>query len=170
MSRTHRSDHGQLWEGVRHFNLSVGTDSRTSALRDSLEDLKGELSAATKSFSLLPEQVGFIALGPNGLVGIDLVSRPEVFAALFERLVQSYVADSMRLREPVVMEGQADAFLSGIQQAKAKPFPSPGLGTDLRFSPGTGTGTAPNHAGEIVHLVAFSTEAEGGSRDLSGNR
>lgn len=156
--RRHRSDQGQVWENVEKVHYSMGTESRTHALRDAMEQTRGRFDEIVAAFAPIEGQVGLIAVCADGFVGLDVLSRAEVFADVHAKLVRSYVVDVMASgrAEPVKLDGQVDRFLASVRTAKVEAFDSPGRGTDHRLAENAVRGASLVVDGEVVHLGAFT--------------
>ena len=89
-----------------------------------------------------------------------LVSRPEVYARLHDKLVRSYVLDAL-LDKPGKTTGSGEAqavardFVASTEATREEVFPSVGYGRDYRFTTPTLAGSALVHDGKLIHLVAF---------------
>lgn len=158
MDRRHVSDQGEVWSRVEDVHFSLGTMSDTRALRDAMMQSKEELDAMIAAFRPLPNQVGLVAVCADGFVGMDAVSRPDVYADLHEKLVRSYVVDLIGRGATgnVALDGRLDAFLASVIAAAAEPYPSPGLGTDERLVSDRVGGAALVVGEETIHLGAFT--------------
>jgi hypothetical protein len=152
----HFSDQSMLWDDVSAFNALHSVRSPTGALRDSLEQRRRDAESPLKKLTLVPEQIGLIAVGPDGFVGIEAVSQPGVYAALHDKLVRSYLYEVMGNEGEVKLNGQVDAFLSGLKASGRAEFQSPGKGMDIRLDGGKLGGSALQCEQEIIHLTAFT--------------
>ena len=77
-----RSDQGEVWDDIEKLQARSGTSSATGAMRDAFAAHERTLEECVASIPLLDGQVGMVALFGDKVVGLDLVSRPEVYAAL----------------------------------------------------------------------------------------
>jgi hypothetical protein len=104
-----------------------------------------------------------VAIGGEFAV-LDRVSRPEVFASLFEPLVQGYALDALGGRDvdaPGVDE--AREFVAGFLTAPIRERAGIGLGRDLRLARTDVTGAGLVCTGELVQLSVFA--GRGGSNE-----
>jgi ARG/rhodanese/phosphatase superfamily protein len=152
----HASDQAEVWQNVRASRAFRETQSPTSALRDVMERQKKDMQVHFKEFKPVPGQIGIVAVTADGFVGLDAVSRPEVYLDLHEKLVRSYLADVVGTEDQVELIGQVDAFLADVRTSKRQVFDAPGLGTDLRLDGEVAVGSALRHRREIVHLAGFT--------------
>ena len=92
---------------------------------------------------------------------LDFVSRPDVYAALHERLVQGYGLDALAEQD----DGPADASpvdstargfaLLACEAPIAHRAPGIGLGEEIRFAANGVSGSGLAHEGELIHLSVF---------------
>lgn len=163
VGRRHASDQSGVWENVESVQYSLGTNSATRALRDAMVQSQEQLDAMIAAFRPLPNLVGLVAVCSDGFIGMDVVSRPDVYMDLHEKLVRSYVVDPVGRGTSgnVALNGQPDAFLASVAAATAESYPSPGLGTDERLVSDRVGGSALVVGEETIHLGAFTRQ--GGS-------
>lgn len=98
------------------------------------------------------------------MAGFDVVSRPEVYARLHERLLRSYVIDALldgTASTNAATEAGADAqaFLATIYNSREEIFPSVGYGSDHRYSAPGLTGSALVHEGHLIHAAFLRLDA-----------
>ena len=122
----------------------------------------------SRAFRALPGQLGFAAARGDELVGLELVSPPELFARCFATLLQLYASEA-----PEPAEARADRaaqdlgfdapepFLEALLGAEALPRETPGLGSELWLA-GEGVSGCALVAGSVLHLLAFPTREAGG--------
>jgi hypothetical protein len=152
----HKADQSMLWDDVAAYSARHNVQSPTGALRDSLEQRRRDAESPLKKLVLVPEQIGLIAVGPEGFVGIEALSQPSVYATLHDKLVRSYLYEVMGNESEVKLDGQVDAFLSDLKASKRAEFQSPGKGMDVRLDEARLGGSALQYEREIVHLTAFT--------------
>ena len=89
----HRSDQGEVWNRVEDLHYRVGSISETSAMKDAFEDQKARINHVVGAFPLVENQRGMFFVAGGRVLGLDVVSRTEVYADLHEKLVKSYAID-----------------------------------------------------------------------------
>ena len=102
----------------------------------------------------------------NGRVeGCDVLSRPEAYRQLHDRLVRSYALDALVDEAPNKKESNdadpspaARAFLVSAEQAETTPHQSVGLGEDHRFRALQLAGSALVVDGQVIHLALFAND------------
>ncbi len=158
MGQLHVSDQGDVWRGIDDYHRRAGTMSGTGALRDAMDQRRKDLDHALSTLTRIDGQVGFVAVASDGFVAIDVVSRPDVYADLHEKLILSYVAEVVAGAggAEVRLDGRVDDFLARLRVAGVERYPSPGRGRDLRLESRGLRGAALLVDEEIVHLGAFS--------------
>lgn len=183
--RGHRSDQQAVWERVQDLNASLAVHSPTGAMRDAYEQHRNHLDHFTDAFPHLDGQRG-LAVSVNGkLVGIEVLSRPEAYASVHPKLVQSYAIDSLTRRHADVQEFSVDyvaAFVERLLHAQESRHTSVGRGLDYRYEGSDGAGAAIVGSAllvddEPVHAAFFRIAADGqddggivGFRQRSGYR
>lgn len=99
---------------------------------------------------------------------LDLVSRPEVFAALHAPLVEGYALDAIEHRavrdlpepEPTTETATGFTLLTSDCQPDHRRL-GVGLGEELRFAEHGVCGTALLYEGELIQLSAFPRNGDG---------
>jgi len=170
---THASDQMGVWRGIDDYHRRAGTRSSTAALRDAMEQRRGDMAQALEKITRVEGQVGLVVVTADGFVALDAVSRPEVYADLHDRLVRSYVAEVVAgsTGGEVQPDGRVDAFLERLRAAGTERYRSPGMGEDLRAEGKGVRGAGLLVQDEVVHLGAFSEpEAGSGAPDAVGHR
>jgi hypothetical protein len=106
--------------------------------------------------------VGAVFLINGNVVGLDSFGKPDTFAKVFKKLIQSYALDAIDYLEPdkeikVSKTGVSDLIRSA-QSAVPESRPSVGLGTDLRLESRKLTGFALALEDQILHLALFARQ------------
>ncbi len=104
-------------------------------------------------------QCGLLAVIGDRVEGIDVLSRPEAYATLHRRLVESHAMDFLIRKEGVArkpLDPEAPArFLAAAAKAEETTHATPGLGSDHRLHFRWGHGAALRVDDTIVHLALF---------------
>ncbi|HEY5143994.1 MAG TPA: DUF6569 family protein [Solirubrobacteraceae bacterium] len=164
-----RPAQGEVWHVVgsrlRHF----GVDSQSSKFGDLFEQRRGEIGALADDIEPAADQVGALACVGGAPIALDVVSRPQVFRALHERLVRGYALDALSAepaRGSVADQAAAGAFLARALTASHRQVPTPGLGRAHALVGPRIVGSMLSHEDELVALCAFPTES--GHGDVVG--
>jgi hypothetical protein len=91
----HQSDQGAVWDGIQELHCKASVSSSTAAMNDAFKAQQEQLDECLRTFKREEGQVGLLVLINGKPVGFDLVSRPEVYARLHDKLVRSYVLDAL---------------------------------------------------------------------------
>lgn len=152
----HRSDQARVWEEVALLEARHDVHSMTGAQGDAFRSKQADLDALLYAFPLLEGQQGMLVAHGEEIIGLDLVSIPEKYAHLHQKLLRSY------LLEALVSDRQAEddpavgrAFLERIADLQAASFKSPGLGWDLRFEGNGVLGSLLTYRGRPIHAAFF---------------
>jgi len=156
----YRPDQGGIWNDVADRMAFMNIRSATENFTD-LQGAKNEkLHDLASGFPRRPGAVGIVGFIGGRVVGCDIVPEPGIFAGYYDRLVKSYVLDSMFLKMPGVPEAGytalAERFLVKAGSSNADRRPSPGVGATLRLTGPAVKGSALVHEGSMIHLGAFA--------------
>jgi len=154
----YRSNQGMVWEEVNRLHRRTGTESGTGAMGDAYRKEEDKLNKFRKPFRPVKDQKGVLVAINGTIAGLEFVSRAEAYMRLHERIIGSYAIEAMlhdRVEHGPLNEG---SFIEEIMGADEKSYPSPGYGTDHRYTSDHITGSALTHRGEVVHSVFFSLE------------
>ena len=167
------SDQGEVWEGIQALHCKAGSSSPTSAMHDAFKAQSGQLNECLQAFPCVAGQVGLLVLIQGQVAGFDVVSRPQVYAHLHEKLVRSYVLDALLDQAPTTKPTTdavllARSFLAALDQTREEVFPSVGYGRDHRYHTPTLTGSALLHADFPIHAT-FLTLEESASPSSTAN-
>jgi hypothetical protein len=146
---------------VREKNQRLEVHSSTGASADAYRRWHAPLASLEAAFPLQSGQAGAVLALGEGSMCLDYVSRPEVFARLYPKLLRGYMLDALeRLDQPAAGDALIESFASEVVTAEATRRPSAGLGEDLRFERSTVIGSGLEVDGELLQLSAFSSGRE----------
>ncbi|MDI9633589.1 MAG: hypothetical protein QFX32_05980 [Methanolinea sp.] len=167
MSR--RSDQSEIWDEIKELGDKMHIASRTGAMRDIFSAYEEKMREYVDAFPLVPGQQGILVYIDGRPAGLELVSRPDVYADLHGKLVKSYVievladGDAPPEKSPAG-ERPAD-FLRRVASLPGDAYPGVGLGTEHRFGGDGLVGSALVHWDAVVHLACFAGEPGPTPRD-----
>jgi hypothetical protein len=167
----HYSDQNEVWEGISKLQAKAESDSPTAAMHDTFEAQQGQLDDCLRAFLRQEGQVGVIVIIAGRVAGLDLVSRPEVYARLHDKLIRSYVLDAL-LDKPEDSKPNADPiamvrqFITAAEDAKEEVFDSVSYGKDYRYTQSELTGSALVHDGKLIHAAFLSIDEKEGADDV----
>jgi len=145
-----------VWTEVSERLAEHEVASPTGAMADVYDAKRDELEVIAGAVSPLEGQVGAVAAISGRPVALDLVSRPDVFAALLPRLAQGYALDALGASEAAEPGARAaEGFLNASLEAPRRPAPTPGMGAGFAVSAPGLDGAGVEHGDELVALSAF---------------
>jgi hypothetical protein len=144
-----------VWRTVDDQLSARGVDSPTAASADGFAAISERRSRPAPAFELEPGQCGaLVSIGTSWC--LDAVSRPDVFARLYPKLLAGYLYDALG---PSKTSTDPQAVLAAIEAAAVAKRPSAGLGADLRVASSAVVGSGLELDGELVQLSAYGDEA-----------
>lgn len=160
-SNAHFSNQSAVWEEIESLHVAAKTSgtSKTRAMKDAYEQRQKELDDFTRDIACLDGQCGLLAVVGDRVEGIDVLSRPDAYAKLHRRLVESHAMDFLIRKQgashkPLDPEAPA-RFLAAAAKAHETRHPTPGLGEDHRLRFRWGHGAALRADDTIIHLALF---------------
>jgi hypothetical protein len=157
----HASDQGAVWEEIENLHAAANSSDKTKtrAMKDAYNERQKELDDFTREVTCHQGQCGLLAVIGDRVEGIDVLSRPEAYATLHRRLVESHAMDFLIRKEgksnkPLDPETPA-RFLAAAAKAEESVHATPGLGSDHRLHFSWGHGAALRVDDTIVHLALF---------------
>jgi hypothetical protein len=161
MHACHMSDQSAVWSEIEelHFAAKTADSSRTRAMKDAYNERQRELDEFTRALPCHEGQCGLLAVIGDRVEGVDVLSRPEAYANLHRRLVESHAMDFLvrkqgKSKKPLDPEAPA-RFLAEAAKAHETQHDTPGLGRDHRLRFRYGHGAALRVDDTIVHLALF---------------
>jgi len=157
----YQSDQSEIWSDISMAQADFNAYSPTSAMKHVYDAQKTTIDQYLGAFPIEEGQVGFIAGLGGRLAGLEYISRPECYAEVHKRLVESYALDCLRERYPEgeLSLAESQRFLEQVWSAKAESFPSVSKGTDVRLESEELIGMALVEDEEVIHLSAFSRQS-----------
>jgi hypothetical protein len=150
-----RADQHEVWQTVQERSDALAAPSATGAMGDAFSARGSDVEALCSAVSRRDGQVGALVAIGGRFVVLDMVSRPDAFAALHGPLVRGYALDALGAPAggvPSVEE--AAALVATISAEPVSRAASPGLGDTIHFASGTGL----ECDGELIQLSAFIEE------------
>ncbi len=108
-------------------------------------------------------QCGLLALSNGYALGFDVLSRPDVYTALHQRLLRSYMLERPADPDndaPFDPSAAASEFLRSVKTVQEHRFKSIGLGRDYRYAGAECVGSALVHSGHVAHVAFFHEPPE----------
>jgi hypothetical protein len=161
VNASHASNQGAVWEEIESLHVAAKSagSSQTRAMKDAYNERQKELDDFTREVPCHDGQCGLLAVIGDRVEGIDVLSRPEAYAKLHRRLVESHAMDFLIRKEGVArkpLDPEAPSrFLTAAAKAEESMHATPGLGSDHRLRFRWGHGAALRVDETIVHLALF---------------
>jgi hypothetical protein len=172
---TPRSDQREVWQGIAGLYHKAKFMSPTLALHDLVRAQVQRLKDYLANLPCLEGQVGLLVVINGRVAGLDVVSRPEVYAGLHNKLVRSYVLDTL-LDQPTPprpateAHALAEAFIAAVETSREEIFPSVGYGRDHRYLASNLAGSALVHENRLIHAAFLSVDDASPTDSLSPRR
>ncbi len=157
-----RPAQGEVWQEVGSRLRRFAVASENSKFGDLFEQRSGEIGALADDIEAVTDQVGALACVGGAPIALDVVSRPEVFRALHDRLARGYALDALSVglaRAEAADASVADAFLARALTASRRPVETPGLGAAHSLVGPRVVGSTLSLEDELVALCAFPSQA-----------
>ena len=152
----HDSNQMQVWDDIAHYSRMHHAFSETRAMKSMFEEKRFDWKPYTEAFPCQEGQCGLIALIRGNVVSLELVSRPDVYRDIHEKMILSLVMD-IPFWKPHHLRGVQDVetFLKHLQEATEEAFPAVGVGTDLRYKGQHLIGSALVVDNWVIHLALY---------------
>ena len=154
-----RADQGAVWSSISEVSAELGASSPTGAMHDIYEDRRGTLREICSRLPLQDGQVGSIAFIGGQMRVADLLSRPDAYASLHERLVQGYALDALVAGAPGPEEVDAATARGAALLIADAPIghrtPGTALGEEVRFEANGLAGSGLVLEEELLALSVF---------------
>jgi len=161
----YRSHQGAIWHGLQDQARRMAAESPSMAMSHIYEKETPSLQEYLKHFRIIDSQIGAVFMINGEVAGMDLFGRPDTFAGIFPKLVQSYAIDAIdwyeSKQETKALKRHVTSFLKDTLAASVECHPSVGLGTDCRFDSKKITGFALIHDNQVIHLCVFAKHGTG---------
>jgi hypothetical protein len=159
---TPSSDQGEVWNEVSRKLSAMGSHSPTAALDQAYEDTRVRLDDLLGQVRVPEGCCGAVFAFSGRIAGVDLFDKPETLGKLWPKLVRAYAIDALETTPATEARVTAEAvrtWLSTANTAKVEPFPSPGLGQDVRLESPTLVGAGLVVEEQPVHVELFAETA-----------
>jgi len=151
------SNQMQVWDDIAHYSRAHHAFSETRAMKAVVEEKRFDWKPYTDAFACQEGQCGMIALIRGNVVSLELVSRPDVYRDIHEKMIVSLIMDIPFWKPASQGETAQDVeiFLRYFYEAKEETFPAVGAGTDLRYKEHHLIGSALVVENWVVHLALY---------------
>lgn len=155
-----------VWQEVASNNAALAVTATTGSLSETYK--RGRMVTVRKAFvdalarlpRNFPSAHGVVVLVNGRVVGADLFQDPKLFASLWAKLLDSYIAEAARREgeSAATLSENAEAYLLKARQARITLGPTPGAGSQISLE-GQGLKGAGVLLGRPVHLDLFPVAA-----------
>jgi hypothetical protein len=129
-------------------------------MRDVYEVRREEIDDLAAPVRPAPGQCGLLAMRQGTVIGMDLVSRPEAYERLHDRLVRSYALECLGSESTVDSSSslaEAKRFVVSLAELSATRHRAPGSGVSHRFTVPGLVGDALTYRSAVLHAAFFAT-------------
>lgn len=155
----HKSDQGKVWAEVGELLRSRSVDSETSAMEDSFESYREQLTELQKRFIYVEGACGMaVAIGKQ-VVCLDLFDKPSTCGKVWDRLLSGALLESVfpKADDSQAGVGDVERFIADLGTAPWEAASSAGEGQEFRSATGHGSqASALCFADRIVHGSAVA--------------
>ena len=146
----------QVWASVAAKADRLGAHSPTGAQEAIYRGRRPMLDLYLEQLPRIEGQSGALIGIAGELVCLDYVSRPDVFAGLYAKLLRGYALDAIeRPEERPLRKGASQRFLRRIDRDAAQLVKPVGIGTSARYA-GEVKGMELSAYGELIAMTAFA--------------
>ena len=145
----------EVWSSIEEFEGRHNHRSPTSALHDSFEALKDKQDDYLNEFKIEEGQNGVIFLVNGELKGLELYYNPSLYKEYHEKLFRSYIIEAIveNKSEENVDRLELMKILENISDSECSCAKSIGLGDNIKFSNGFGSGSGLVYDDELIHMT-----------------
>ena len=155
LRRAQRLGQGAVWESVAAKASRLDAFSLTGAAEAVYDSRQETLEDYLKAVPRADGQAGVIVGIAGRLVCLDYVSRSEVFAGLYGKLLRGYALDALETPfDRPLAQGAVGRFLGELELAERLYRPAVGHGEEARLE-GYAVGSELTANGEVIALTAF---------------
>lgn len=144
-----------VWQEVTTRLAEHDVDSASYALSDLYGAKRAALEQITAGIEPVEGQVGVVVEVSGRPTALDLVSRPEVFADLFPRLLAGYALQALHATLARPSQALAEEFLEIVQRSSHRAVLTPGIGEAFALQDSRVHGCGLSASEELIALSAF---------------
>ena len=149
----------EVWDDITLKMSSFAVHSETASLQDVYEKIDSSFEDYKDKISKVPSQVGFIAFINDDFAGLDVVGDPELFSAIHESLINSYLMDATyspkERKKKVDPKKQAMGILEEVTKSSSKKGKKIGVENREELKGENTVGEFVRFDGKPVHLAIF---------------
>ena len=155
LRRAQREGQGAVWAEVSAKAMRLAAHSSTEAAEAIYVSRRVSLGEYAQALPRLDGQSGVVVSIAGRIVCLDFVSRPDVFAGLYLKLLRGYALDAIEApAERRLSKTALGRFLGELELAERVRRPAVGLGEEAELA-GYAIGRELSVDGEVVAVSAF---------------
>jgi len=151
------ADQGEIWRNIDQLQSKHRVHSVSSAMSDVFDEKRRSLDEVSAHFTLMPEQIGIYVEVSGRFTGLDMVSLPEAWKDVHDKIIRSYLIDHLRrdIPDQAADPNRLKGVIDDLEKAEFLPFKAVGLGDDLRIEFPSLTGSFLVWADQTVHCAIY---------------
>lgn len=158
----HVADQGQIWEEIAGRQAAGAVASPTESMPDLYEHRRDRLVAYARALPCPRDAVGVIFGYGGRVVSMEMFDAPDTLLRFWHRLVRAAALDALAQKPDVAVSlSRAVRMLNRAKKADCAPFPSPGLGEDVRVAGAGVEGAALMLRSIAVHAALYRVPTHG---------
>ncbi|HNS18685.1 MAG TPA: hypothetical protein PKI34_12790 [Bacteroidales bacterium] len=162
LRNVHRADQIKTWDKIEELHSKSGTysTSYSRAMSDAYSAKMPELNEMLSHFPVMGDQRGIVFFMGNRIAGLEILSRPDVYAKLHEKICKSYFISGSFSDRPNLpasaLKKIGEDFIQSASRLETHEFKSVGLGTDVRMKGENLLGSGLVYSDELIHGAFIS--------------
>lgn len=156
--RGYSSDQSQVWSDIEEMHRKTKSSSPTRAMKDVYTAKSEELDGYIQTFKSEPHQQGCLVFINGRVMGLDIISREEIYDQVHPQLIKSYAMEALLESNGPSGKVTTDAgqmFLEKAKKSKEDQFEGVGLGKEYRYEVDDIFGSALVIDDCVIHLTFF---------------
>jgi len=161
------SDQREVWGEVSRKLGAMASPSRSDAMQDVYRNYEAKLKELEETLPPPTDSNAAVFVVAGAVVGSDFFDKKETLRKLWPKLIRSCSLDALEKPSQNVTSTSADDILTWLEssaKATQEPFPSPGLGQDVRIEGEDVLGASLVLGDHPIHMELFHRTAPPSAR------
>lgn len=153
------ADQGRVWDEISQMHRQHGTHSSTGAMEDVFINRRENLNEVTRKFPRVEGQCGILVCFREQFTGLDLLSMPEAWRDLHDKIIRSYAIDipgDDHYLYDAYQDNAMEWLLGHLAESTVTSRKSVSLGEDLRIESSRIIGSALFWENAFVHTAIYA--------------
>jgi hypothetical protein len=149
------SNQAEVWKETDRCLHEAGVQSSTSSFQDARKRVSHRIEEFVTGFRPMENQAGAVFYGKHGVIGVEYLAAPELFAKCMEKIIRSFAYEV--ISEPSLNGTSPDIAKDWWVKVLGSSFiehRSVGVGQDIRAE-GDILASGLRYGGETVHFSGF---------------